>query len=93
MAMSKPLDQALTGDKALRAEGGDKVWLERYSPRGRKHHRCTGRLLLLCFPAGVVHPWGERRLDQPLDRPGALPTPVRGADARVSRLGVLDGLS
>jgi mercuric ion transport protein len=25
MAMSKPLDQALTGDKALRAEGGDKA--------------------------------------------------------------------
>jgi mercuric ion transport protein len=25
MAMSKPLDQALTGDKALRAEGGDKT--------------------------------------------------------------------
>jgi mercuric ion transport protein len=34
MAMSKPLDQALTGDKALRAEGGDKAARKVFAPVG-----------------------------------------------------------
>jgi hypothetical protein len=91
MAMSKPPDEALTGDKALRAERGDKAARKVFVTVG--YHHCTCRRLLLCYPAGVVHPWGERRLGQPPDRPGTLSTLLCGSDARVSRLGVLDDLS